>query len=90
MRANEQNAVPRSAQGDCQLTPGRLNEFGDIACPHCGINIITPAEMELVPGVAVCVGCGKSFDGTRIIPDEAEIIHQCRSYFWELTNAYNP
>ena len=63
-----------SAPGpDAELSLAGLNEFGDIVCPHCGLNIITAAGCRLVPGWASCTRCRRWFSVSADLACEAEI-----------------
>jgi len=37
------------------------NEFGDVICPHCHANLMTPDGCDLITGEADCPMCGKRF-----------------------------
>lgn len=39
----------------------RINQFGDIACPYCGLHIITPPCHKLQKGMGRCPYCGRTF-----------------------------
>jgi transcription elongation factor Elf1 len=41
-----------------------VNQFGDFACPHCGVMFINPLNYELKAGVTNCQCCGKKFTVT--------------------------
>ena len=38
-----------------------INKFGDIICPHCQLQMITPAGMYIKQGQGKCISCGKNF-----------------------------
>ena len=46
----------------------KINEFGDVVCPTCGMNIIIPEGMELRTGTGKCNACGKNF---RVVMETA-------------------
>jgi predicted RNA-binding Zn-ribbon protein involved in translation (DUF1610 family) len=48
-----------------------VNQFGDHACPHCGVMIINPFDCELKEGTASCVFCKKSYVITKKIAEIA-------------------
>lgn len=79
MHANQQDAICGGPLRAVELALGTVNEFGDVVCPHCRVNIITPSGKKLVCGVALCLRCRKSFEVTKDIADEAEIIYQTRT-----------
>jgi hypothetical protein len=35
----------------------RVNRFGDLVCPHCGVNSVTPLEAIVITGVTRCPAC---------------------------------
>ena len=41
-----------------------INEFGDVVCPECFINLITPEQCYLKYGENKCIYCGKFFNLT--------------------------
>jgi len=46
-----------------------VNDFGDLICPHCRANVVTPISesgglMEVVAGVSQCPLCHKEFKVT--------------------------
>jgi hypothetical protein len=43
------------------MEPAGTNLFGDIVCPHCGLNMVTPAGMVVTSGCAPCLRCGRLF-----------------------------
>lgn len=78
MHANQENAVRGAPTAQLELAPATLNEFGDVVCPHCRVNIITPAGYKLVCGVAACLRCRQSFEVSEAIAEEAETIYRTR------------
>ena len=55
------------------MKPATVNEHGDLSCPHCPAEIITPDDfvvgqkMEVISGVAVCDLCKKEFRVTSAV-----------------------
>ena len=47
------------------------NEVGDIVCPHCGTAHITPDDMEVRPGIALCLACQEPFKISVAVAEEA-------------------
>lgn len=43
------------------LRAAGVNRFGDLTCPACAINLITPAGMLVAPGADYCRACGAAF-----------------------------
>ena len=78
MYANQENALRGAPPARLELAAATLNEFGDLVCPHCRVNIITPAGYRVVCGVAACLRCRRSFEVTEGIAHQAEIIYQTR------------
>ncbi len=39
----------------------KINKWNDLCCPHCGVNIMTPEDCELIDGVTKCLWCGDKF-----------------------------
>ena len=37
------------------------NKYGDLVCPHCNANIITPPGCDVVAGIGHCDICQRSF-----------------------------
>ena len=63
---------------------------GDVVCPHCTVQIITPEGMQLVSGVSACPRCRKSFGVTEGVAAESEIIYQCGGLLKRLYHGWNP
>lgn len=42
-----------------------INQFGDLVCPVCKANIITPAGCEVQAGEGQCVRCSSLFTVTE-------------------------
>ncbi len=38
-----------------------LNKFGDVICPNCSANHITPKDRKLKDGIGQCGVCGVEF-----------------------------
>jgi hypothetical protein len=52
----------------CKAPPAaRGNLFGDIVCPECGTQIITPPQCQVRPGWGRCPTCKKPFKVTRLV-----------------------
>jgi hypothetical protein len=67
MSADGRQVVPaRSQARRCGVNP-----FGDLVCPSCGLNIITPWYFDVVPGVGKCVLCATALRVTRRIAKKA-------------------
>ena len=78
MPANQENPLPGCIPPIAQLTPAMLNEFGDLVCPHCRVNIITPLGYRVSKGVSLCLRCRRSFEVTLAIADHSETISATR------------
>jgi len=48
-----------------------VNEFGDLTCPSCQANIITPLSMTVLPGVGSCPLCREEFSVTEDVANKA-------------------
>lgn len=48
-----------------------VNQYGDLVCPHCKTNIMTPALFEVIPGIGKCEICGRDFEVTDDVALEA-------------------
>jgi Zn-finger nucleic acid-binding protein len=54
--------------------PANRNLFGDVVCPFCGINLMTPAGYEVRAGDATCPRCGGLLTVSQSLADEANRI----------------
>ena len=48
-----------------------VNEYGDLVCPNCRANIITPYGYDVVPGIGRCSFCEREFTVTQEVADRA-------------------
>ena len=53
------------------MEPAGTNLFGDIVCPCCGLNMMTPAGMVVTSGCAPCLRCGRLFTVSTSLAAEA-------------------
>lgn len=47
------------------LLEAKVNEIGDLVCPNCTANILTPPTKKIEPGIGKCSRCSKEFKITR-------------------------
>lgn len=52
-----------------------VGEYGDLRCPNCRANILTPPGMQTKPGIGKCSNCKNEFHVTRKIADLANKIY---------------
>jgi len=52
-------------------TAAVANRFGDVVCPHCRLNIITPAGMVVRAGATRCIRCRGPFRVSDAVATEA-------------------
>lgn len=57
-----------------------LNEWGDLVCPGCRVNIITPPEMEVVAGRTDCRFCHCEFEVDEETAANANLIAEAGGY----------
>lgn len=43
----------------------KVNEFGDIVCPNCTANILTPTRLKLKIGIGKCSRCSQEYKITQ-------------------------
>ncbi len=51
----------------------RINERGDLVCPHCGANIITPLGHDVQVGIGLCGICKGEF---QVSEEEAKLANE--------------
>jgi hypothetical protein len=49
-----------------EIKVAKINEWGDVECPTCGCEILTPPGYDLVPGVGQCPFCQNEFRITEL------------------------
>jgi Zn-finger nucleic acid-binding protein len=54
--------------------PAGKNLFGDIVCPYCGINLMTPTGYEIRAGDAICPRCRGLLTVSESLAAEANAI----------------
>lgn len=57
-----------------ELDKATLNKYGDILCPFCGLNIITPYGAILAPGIGKCPICGRHFEVTEKLTEQTNAL----------------
>ncbi|MHC4389218.1 MAG: hypothetical protein ACYS8I_07170 [Planctomycetota bacterium] len=60
------------------LCAEKVNRWGDIICPNCSCNIITPAGCQVVPGVGRCPLCRHKFTLDALLARRANRQSQLR------------
>jgi len=55
----------------------KINKYGDIVCPNCSLNIITPVGAILKEGRAKCPKCNNQFKVTKPL---AELANEIKGY----------
>ena len=55
-----------------------VNRLGDLVCPRCKTNIITPSCMDVIPGTGTCPVCKVEFLVLDTQADEANFLTEAR------------
>jgi len=73
---SQREQLSSSTLAKCE--PANRNLFGDVVCPFCGINLMTPAGYEVQAGEATCPRCGGLLIVSESLATEANAIAACR------------
>jgi DNA-directed RNA polymerase subunit RPC12/RpoP len=49
----------------------KVNEYGDLVCPNCTANILTPPNLKLKSGIGKCSRCSQEYRVTQEVADLA-------------------
>lgn len=60
------------------------NIYGDLVCPTCGANIITPPQQKVVPGIGRCLLCKRHF---FVSAELAKLVNEIADAYRELNKA---
>ena len=47
----------------------KINEYGDVVCPNCKANILTPPKMQLKAGNGKCSRCSYVYEVSQEVAD---------------------
>ena len=62
---------PREAEERVDALDCLLNAYGDLVCPHCRVQWVTPPWLYVKPGYGRCSGCHAVFRVTAATAAEA-------------------